>query len=212
MEAPGLFGKLTSHGDFVTRRLPPSFIAMWDAWLQASLQASRAALGARWLDFYLVAPVWRFALAPGVSGQHAWGGVLMPSVDRVGRHFPLTLAAACAGPLPLAEWLGGQWHARMEDLALSTLDARFRFDLLEEALRQAPDLPALPTAGERGADGWRLELAGPGEEAAAAGQVAAAALFGQSVWWTAGDDQVAPCVRLFRGLPPPEAFTAMLGG
>ena len=30
-------------------------------------------------------PIWRFVLLPGLIGSNGWAGVLMPSVDRVGR-------------------------------------------------------------------------------------------------------------------------------
>ena len=49
-----------------------------------------------WLSLYLVAPVRRFWLAPGLLAGCGWLGVLMPSVDSVGRHFPFTMAV----PLP----------------------------------------------------------------------------------------------------------------
>ena len=31
----GFFGKLPSHGDFLSRRLPRSFVDPWDSWLQS---------------------------------------------------------------------------------------------------------------------------------------------------------------------------------
>ncbi|MFL6674178.1 MAG: type VI secretion system-associated protein TagF [Massilia sp.] len=212
--APGFYGKLSSHGDFLARRLPPAFVALWDGWLQACMQGSREQLGAAWLDAYLTGPVWRFALAPGVCDSQAWAGVLMPSVDRVGRHFPLALAGAAAAGLPLAQWLGegAAWFDQLEDLALSTLEASFDFERFDAALAALDGLPAPPLQGAAGALGWYLALGGIGEAGNAAGAVASAALFGQSVWWTDGSDKVAPCVRLCRGLPSPPVFAAMLAG
>lgn len=210
----GLFGKLTSHGDFMSRRLPPPFVAAWDGWLQACLLGSRGALGAAWLDTYLTSPIWRFALAPGVCDDHAWAGVLMPSVDRVGRHFPLTLAAGAAGPLPLARWLEeeGPWFARLEDLALSSLEAHFSFDQFDAALQEVGALAPAPADGEAGPMGTRFVVGSVDEAAAALPGLQAAALAGHSVWWTDGSDQVEPCVQLCRGLPSPAAFTRMLAG
>ncbi|HEX7686978.1 MAG TPA: type VI secretion system-associated protein TagF, partial [Burkholderiaceae bacterium] len=97
MATCGFYGKLPSEGDFVSRRLPWEFTSAWDDWLQQGMQASRGALGERWLELYLSAPVWRFQLAPGVCGPLAWRGLFFASVDRVGRYFPLTLAFA-GGP------------------------------------------------------------------------------------------------------------------
>ena len=90
----GWYGKLPAQGDFVTRRLPPSFIEPWDAWLNAMLTGSRERLGSAWRDAFLSAPAWRFMLAPGVVGQQGWAGLIVPSVDSVGRYFPLTVASA----------------------------------------------------------------------------------------------------------------------
>src|ERR1051326_5604040 len=89
----GFYGKLPSQGDFLTRRLPREFVAPWDAWLQQGIAASRALLESDWEESYRSAPVWRFLLAPGVCGDAAWAGLLQPSMDRVGRYFPLTIAA-----------------------------------------------------------------------------------------------------------------------
>lgn len=92
MNDVGFYGKLACRGDFVSRSLPQTFIQPWDQWLAAGIQASQQALGEQWLQAYLVSPLWRFALAPGVCGTDAVVGVLMPSIDRVGRYFPLTVA------------------------------------------------------------------------------------------------------------------------
>ncbi len=104
MQAPaGWYGKLPILGDFTRRHLPPAFIDPWDDWLQAGIAGSRAALGGAWLDHYLTAHVWHFVLMPGVLGPPAWAGVCRPSVDRVGRYFPFTLAAPLApGSTPTA--------------------------------------------------------------------------------------------------------------
>jgi type VI secretion system protein ImpM len=164
MRAPGVagcFGKLRGNGDFVTRRLPPGFVEPWDAMLQAGLLAGRAARGRAWLDAYLTAPLWRFALGGGVLGRGGWAGVLMPSVDSAGRHFPLTIAApveACAWPMwrPHAH----AWFGRCGALALATLgkDARLAdFDAGLLALSQtddAQDVPAPPLAGAPGMSHW----------------------------------------------------------
>jgi type VI secretion system protein ImpM len=89
----GAFGKMPALGDFFRLDLPQGFVDAWDIWLQTALVTGRAALGARWNDCFLTAPLWRFSLAPGLAGSQAITGVMMASVDRVGRQFPLTLAA-----------------------------------------------------------------------------------------------------------------------
>ena len=194
---PGFFGKVTSHGDFVARRLPASFQRPWDEWVQAGLRESRAALGAAWLPTYLNSPIWRFALSPGACGEYGWAGLLMPSVDRVGRHFPLTLAApltARASPLEHAVHQSA-WYDRLEQLALSSLADDFLLEYFDAALcalgapaAPCPDDPSLVRA------------------------IAQAALHGHGVWWTDGSPQVAPCVLVCRAMPGPAGFTALLDG
>ena len=89
----GFYGKLPSHGDFLRRRVSDAFVDAWDVWLRECLAASRTALGARWLDVYLTSPAWRFVCAAGACGPAPVIGIAAPSVDQVGRYFPLTLVA-----------------------------------------------------------------------------------------------------------------------
>ena len=157
----GCFGKLRGNGDFVTRRLPPCFVGPWDAMLQAGLLAGRAALGRAWLDAYLTAPLWRFALGGGVIGENGWVGVLMPSVDGAGRHFPLTIAAPVVARAQLvAREHAHDWFARCEALALTTLAEGARVADLDAgllALSHADDAAGVsvpPHAGARGMSDW----------------------------------------------------------
>jgi type VI secretion system protein ImpM len=138
MAGGGFYGKLPSEGDFVTRRLPWEFTSPWDDWLQQGMQASRAALGERWLERYLSAPIWRFQVAPGVCGPVGWRGLFFASVDRVGRYFPLTLAFVDPGPVGLAALSGdAQAWTAIEDAALAGLSPTLPiadFDRLMELL------------------------------------------------------------------------------
>lgn len=83
-----LFGKLPVHGDFVARHLGADEREALDMWLSAEMAAARAEAGMRFDGLFDAAPVWQFAL-PDAS---AWRvGALAPSVDAVGRRFPLML-------------------------------------------------------------------------------------------------------------------------
>lgn len=215
--AAGFFGKLPSHGDFLARRLPPEVRLGLDSWLQGALLQSRIDLGEAWLPTWLGSPLWRFAIGPGVCGDHAWTGVMMPSHDRVGRCFPLLLAAAVAGTPSLHDcmMLHGDWFVRLEDLALSALEAGFSLDAFDAALmaqRGAPKAARIAAGGAApaAAMGQRaVQAFGPGEVPALAHEALAQ---GQSAWWTDGSQQVAPCLARCRGLPPPVAFAALLDG
>ena len=133
----GAFGKMPSLGDFFRLEVPAGFVSVWDDWLQRGILSAREALGETWQDRYMTAPIWRFTLAPGLAGSQAAIGVLMPSVDRVGRQFPLTLVATMPdGPDPVAAHFAADAVFReLEGLALEALDDMPR-DTLAERLGQ----------------------------------------------------------------------------
>lgn len=89
----GLYGKLPARGDFVRVGLPREFTDPWDDWLQSVIAGSQSLMGEDWLPAFLEAPVWRFLLPRGMCGPQTVLGLMLPSVDRAGRYFPLTFAA-----------------------------------------------------------------------------------------------------------------------
>ncbi len=84
----GFFGKLPALGDFVSRELSRAQVKCIDDWMQVGLRELQSA-SELWLQAYLVTPVWQFLLPRGQWAESALYGTLMPSVDRVGRYFPL---------------------------------------------------------------------------------------------------------------------------
>jgi len=130
MRGCGAFGKLPCAGDFIRFDLPADFVEVWDTWLQGEIAAARDQWGARWQGCYMSAPIWRFSIAPAVAGGHGMIGILMASVDRVGRQFPLTLATVCPAPHGAVHLNARAWFERLEDIALAALD-----DLPLEALK-----------------------------------------------------------------------------
>lgn len=145
----GLYGKVPSMGDFVSRRLPKPVIDEWDKWLQECFLVSRERLSGAWLSLYLGMPMWRFCLPPSVLSNHTWLGVLVPSVDRVGRYFPLTLACSVEGGYPnLAATFAAAapWFASAEAAALEALRPHAVFDEVDHALVAVPAPHAVPQA------------------------------------------------------------------
>ncbi len=218
--APGFYGKVATRGDFVGRRLPRAFLDPWDQWLQTSLACSQDQLGDRWLEVYLTSPVWRFALAPGVCGDAGWVGILLPSVDRVGRYFPLTIARPTAGGATalaaLSCWSG--WLDTAERLGLSALDEAFDLEAFDQAVADGGPAAAEVDAAEAPPDaaGWHFLLGVQDPPQRAAPQVADALLQAvlplHSAWSSRGSDLVEPSLAIARGLPPVAAFTALLDG
>jgi type VI secretion system protein ImpM len=221
----GWYGKLPVNGDFVTRRLPAAFIEPWDAWLNNMLAGSREILGEGWREAFLSAPAWRFVLAPGVIGLQGWAGLIVPSVDSVGRYFPLTVVSGLPARSidPVATLVRAHnWYAEVEpvvsvalspDAELGTFDAqlanrRFPEDLvatLEETEETIPPrsrgqralwIPLGPEfEGEAGLRGLAKPLAGP-----------------LSAWLAEESEIFGRSLMLCEKLPAADQFCAMLNG
>jgi type VI secretion system protein ImpM len=180
----GLFGKLPVKGDFLRLNLPPGFERPWDDWQQALLLAGREALGKAWQTRYLEAPIWRFTLAAGLAGEAPVLGVMAPSLDRVGRQFPLTLVARCAPdapPLPIHLAAADVFDA-LEEIALLAVTEDTALEVLMEQL-SGLDLPSGIQAGqaERRGAGFMCR----GELAPALGQSWLASMLETASLWTA---------------------------
>jgi type VI secretion system protein ImpM len=161
----GAFGKLPALGDFLRMDLPQGFIDPWDRWLQQGVLNCRESLGEAWQDCYFSAPIWRFNLCPGLVGAAPVMGVMMSSVDRVGRQFPLTLAM----PMPddhsplLDHFLSVPTFEALDEVALAALEDDMTRDILKERLRAVP-MPMRPShmAITEAQGGLVVTGAGPG--------------------------------------------------
>ena len=89
----GLFGKIPARGDFLSVGVPTSFVDAAESWIRSGLLALKHKPD--WQSAYLSAPIWQFSCAAGVWNENPWSGILMPSVDRVGRYFPLLVVKPC---------------------------------------------------------------------------------------------------------------------
>jgi type VI secretion system protein ImpM len=228
----GLFGKLPSHGDFLRRRASDAFVDAWDAWLPECLAASREALGERWLDVYLTSPAWRFVCAAGACGPASVIGLMVPSVDRVGRYFPFTLVANLPHDVnPIAATTSSAaFFDRAERLVIETLaatDIDFeRFDeqvvklgdALESIIR--PPRVVLDQAAaamlDEGAQLWQIPIGSASQLAPIFEQLLSQRLSSMydplMLWWTDGSSVVEPSCLISKGLPHPSTFVALLDG
>ncbi len=177
----GFFGKIPARGDFVQRGLSQAFVAGWDEWMSRVLADSKDALGRAWLAAWMEAPVWNFLLAPGICGPDAVLGVFMPSIDSVGRHFPLTLARQCGATSAMPEQASA-WLAEMEAAGIAALEESLNPDQLSDRLHDElpalDPLPDLPQAACR--------------------------------WWTIGAPRVPANAFVSDQLPNPSRFARML--
>nr|WP_245214315.1 type VI secretion system-associated protein TagF [Pararoseomonas indoligenes] len=183
----GVFGKLPARGDFLRLGLPRDFVDAWDLWWQRGLLSVREIAGEDWVAAWLEAPVWRFVLPPGLLGRDGVAGVWLPSVDRAGRYFPLTVAAVA--PFDWAE-RPGDLHGFLAGAEQAGLDA------LEKDLDPDAVLGLAMAA-----------LEGSGGPAA---QQQVVAERGLAAWWTEGAPRVAPRAERGRRLPEGRAFAGLI--
>ncbi|CAN5674946.1 hypothetical protein BH18ACI5_BH18ACI5_16390 [soil metagenome] len=229
----GFYGKLPSHGDFLRRRVSDAFVGRWDGWLQQSMSDSHSTLGERWLDVYLTSPVWRFVFAAGACGPASVIGLMAPSVDRVGRHFPLTIVAelpphvdCAAAATQTAAFFESAERLVVDTLAAEEVDFE-RFD--EQVVGLGGDLVALTVPGDvvldtaagalvNGAstNGWQVPIGVTGNLTPLFGQLLSFRLLSMYdplvMWWTEGSSIVEPSCLFSAGLPPPGRFGALLDG
>jgi type VI secretion system protein ImpM len=219
----GFFGKLPTLGDFISRRLPRQFIDPWDQWLQSSMRASQEIHGDGWLSLFLVSPFWRFAISPGICGETAWAGVIMPSVDRVGRYYPLTLAQVIDAEQVTAVFLPeSAWFEQLESAALSVLDEPFELEIFEQSLLniRAPSRLQLQNAGihsdcsANAKTAFRCALPSLSQTGQLFPDLAQNLLDrflkGYSFWATEGGQQDSAQFFCFEGMPPVDAYAHFL--
>jgi type VI secretion system protein ImpM len=179
--AVGFYGKLPARGDFVRAGLPRDFTDRWDDWLQAVLAGSRSLMGEAWLPAFLEAPVWRFILPSGMCGECAALGLMLPSVDKAGRYFPLTFAALRATGIAAA--VSGPANAWLDHCEAAGRAALER-DTSPQEISDTLGLPDL--------SGEMAELA-------------------EGVWWSEGSRRVKRMHLTLPCLPDVATYAAMLG-
>jgi type VI secretion system protein ImpM len=224
MSAVGWHGKLPSTGDFVSRRLDAEQLAALDGWLAQSLLSLRERAPAAWLDAYLASPSWRFLwmprAAPAPFFGSAWIGVMIPSVDAVGRYFPLALVHGLDALPPDADAARAVWDwlQRLEQVAADALDGDWSIEALELALEQlgvpAPAAhlpePLPPVAAGSGLIALRADA-----DPAAQFALDARALWSHEradrCYWYCATEHYAPTLIASAGLNDPDLPAALFG-
>lgn len=216
----GFFGKLRSAGDFVQRRLPAPFVQAWDRQLGQALARAQAQLGETWDARYGAGPVWRFMLPRGVCGEQAWVGVVGPSQDRVGRTFPMTLAAPFDGDTAAARqilacrtWFEAleqiQREACAETVSVEVFD-RLVMALPDPAATMEPDTGWILSQVQQSASCCRLPLPIDDRFLGACWVELAARRDRWCLWWSGGDGRQAPTVLATCGMV--SNYAALLNG
>ena len=219
----GLYGKLPAYGDFIIRNLNSTFITVWDEWLQHFISASQEQIGEDWLDIYLTSPIWAFVFSPGVIDSNQWAGVIMPSVDRVGRYFPISIVLQLPASASAVEFLLNQddWYEQLETQCLRALDGEIDADELIGAvagieLARLEQYQPTQNFGETGPMIFSLSACDSNQINAAIPYLLNATLTNGmasfSLWKTAGSELIYPTLFCCQGLPPMSGVASMLDG
>lgn len=221
-ETIGLFGKLPAHGDFIQRHLPAGFINVWDEWLQHFVSGTKEQLADNWLDVYLTSPLWRFVLSEGVVDENNWAGIMIPSVDRVGRYYPFSIVKKLPQTVNPFEFIQqkSSWYKEIEDLALSALDGEILLDDLVETL-DAMEVEYISDYSRSGfnveSDGFQLDMEFEEQSPSSVYPLLLDATMTKmfqsySVWHTTGSNYIKPCLFTSQGMPSVQKMPAMLNG
>lgn len=219
----GIYGKLPAYGDFIIRNLKPAFVNQWDEWLQRYIAVSREQIGEGWLDVYLTSPIWRFVMSPGVIDSNVYAGVMMPSVDRVGRYFPISVINTFSSQVNPIDIVAQeqQWFQNMEDLCLSALNGEIDADELVDkiaALNLGVESDYIPTTDIGSIGPMTFEI-----DACDSAQVKtilpyllnatlSTGLASFSIWMTSGSERIPPLLFSSQGLPQVNSASSMLDG
>jgi len=218
----GVYGKLPNYGDFVHRNLSTTFISEMDYWLQLYISSSSEKLGDSWLSIYLTSPIWRFVLSTGVIDEQHWAGIMLPSVDQVGRYYPLVMAMPLDPQCNPYEFISANvsWFEQLEDCALQALETQ---QSVEELLEAANGFEHQFTSnyaktGQRmTGDNVQINMQFAEElpvsvYANLLDSVMTKTMNSYSVWSTTGSENIAPCLFTVSGMPKAPNLPAMMDG
>lgn len=213
----GAYGKYPAKRDYISVKMPRPVLQPLETWLAAGLATSRDRLGRRWQEHYMVQPVWNFRLGRALCGVECLG-TMAPSVDGVGRTFPIVILAVANTPEEsfattaeeVSAWIAAACERLM--LALSDqppLDPEELVLGLPDPVGNHDNVMDVEAMGK-----GRRALWGEGGQEEADSRIAAehAARSGdhRSVWWCAGSALVRAQTVTFDGFPDPEFMVSMM--
>ena len=216
----GIYGKLPSKRDFVALHVSGPILQVIEGWLQGGIAASKNQMGRNWQDLFLTTPIWRFWLGEQITGTYCVGS-LMPSVDGVGRYFPLTILSHGAQnavlPPPLDDPLE-DWFAAAESRLLAALDPNLAVDPFG-LLQDLPDAQSLagppPVASAAPVRRGIMFSANDEEGGKPVGdrdedyRVSAQM---RTYWWTSGGDRFGSRFYSHPGMPDPALYVNLMTG
>lgn len=134
----GIYGKLPAHSDFISDGVHTDISNELYDWAQSVMYHSRERLeDNQWLSAYLVSPIWRVFVPENEIRAHGWMGIMVPSVDAVGRYFPLFIVFEAEFKSLTVEWLfkeATDLFEVMEEAAMNALQQQLNVLQLKSLL------------------------------------------------------------------------------
>ncbi|MCY0095177.1 type VI secretion system-associated protein TagF [Hoeflea ulvae] len=217
----GLYGKYPEKRDFIALNMPRPVLQPLEKWIQSGLAASKEKLGRAWGDHYMIQPIWSFRLGASITGVDCLGA-MAPSVDGVGRTFPLVILAHApeeSGGYPSIGVLDpDHWFPDVHDRLLHALDEEAPGEPREllDGVAEPGCLAADQSAGVSTIANGQRTLFAEGELKAAFGHISEIGSRQTdrmtSVWWTSGSETVPAQVAVFTGMPDVWFMADMMSG
>ena len=203
----GVFGKHPAFGDFLSHGFSRDIADGLGAWLDKALTSLREDMGEGWQEFWDTAQPLRFWMGAEVLGQPL-AGLIEPSRDKVGRRYPLILAAESSDqPLPVLDTDQSFYEALEAHIhnVIPVSGGASLLDGLMYTLGEATILPASIWAHHPDANLPALLTS-----AAQVDHIRAAAR--RSHFWNSGSETRAAVWHAGDGLPDSEALGWLLTG
>jgi type VI secretion system protein ImpM len=195
--------------------------------MEKCLMESQAGLDpSAWVAMFAAAPIWRFFLGAGLCGATI-RGAFMPSMDAIGRYFPLTIVAWPEHGVsldPPGEDPQFAWFERVEELLLSTLKSDVSMEIIAAGLGQleavaAPAAPPavsellfLPADATSEPQPLRQIFDVMTDDTADDDKATRSDAPQMTFWWTLGEKTEPAWAWHRKFMPDPSQFTAMLTG
>jgi len=221
----GLYGKLPAHGDFVHRNLPDNFVNVWDEWLQHYIAGTKEQIGENWLNLYLTSPMWRYMLSEGTIDDSAWSGIVLPSVDKVGRYFPFSIATKLPSNINPLEFLlnDNSWFNDIETLSLEALETNISVEAVIDLIDDVEiSYTKLYTRSENSTENMAennpivISMVDEKQTSSTSSYMLDIVLQNSfssySAWTTKGSEQVSPVLFYTQGLPDISGLSTMITG
>lgn len=220
----GFFGKLPSYGDFIKRNVSPAVIDYWDNWILQAFDNSRSELKEQWKGHFFTSPIWRFTIDSRIVSNETISGLMMPSVDSIGRCYPFFVFcrfSANTDTIKLASMID-DCHEKCEEFLLNLLDTeRPDLEMILSQISQFYEpikrqhIPKIQKTASLRHEIY--EHNGINEKAfCEVNESFLSALVEQhyapmTVWHRASSQTLPSQYRYFKGMPPIHSFSSFLG-